>query len=452
MLKGVLIAGGGSSLGITLWVVAVKIIALVAGPAGVGLFSLLRQLQQVAATVAVLNGQPAIIQGIASRAPREQGIYWREVRRVIGYALAAVSLFLLLFAPQLSSMFSGALSVTMIRGLVPAVVLLVLLNVATALLNARRALGWIASAQGVSGLAGLALAWPAAQALRAGDPGAVLLCITAAALMGLMTAWVGVRAKDALPTPPVLAEEAEAARARSEYLRLTAALIISGGLVAAMPLAVRALLAAAQGIEAVGYFDASWTIGVTFTMLLITAVHAYYLPTLSAAKDRAERQALVERFFRFAGVAVVPALLVAQLGKAILVRLLYSQEFDATLPLLRWLLLGDYALVGGWMLGLPLLVYGHKRVYVTLQVAWSVAFLAGAVLASPGAAWMDRLGMVFVLAHGALFAATIVTVRVRLGVQLGRTVLTAWIPGALILGAAAWLTWNAAGGWLAGDI
>ena len=454
LLRGFLIAGGGSSLGIVLWLGVVKIIAIVAGPAGVGTFSLLRQLQQVASTGAQLNGQPAIIQGIASREGEAQGVYWREVRWILTLSLCVVALILLLAAPWISTGLSGALSAALIRGVVPAVAALVLLNVATALLNARRALGWIAVTQGASGLAALALAVPAARALRDGTPVpvAVLVCLTGAAVAGLIAAVVGIRATGGPPVVPTVHDRAAALEARGEFLRLTGTLLISGGLVAATPLLVRAMLARRHGLESVGHFDAAWTVGVTLVMLILTAIYAYYLPTLSQTKDDAERRVLVDRFFRVGCIALLPALAVAQVAKGLIVRVLYSGEFMPALPLLQWLLVGGYALAAGWMLGLPLLVYGRKRLYLRLQVAWCVLFLAGALAVTPSPAWADRLGVVFVASHVLLFVATAVVVSRSFGLDLRRALLRWWLPGAAFLVLLAWLTWGPAPGSVSGDI
>jgi O-antigen/teichoic acid export membrane protein len=52
------------------WVVAVQVLALTMGAAGVGLFCLLRQLLQNLTLIGSLNGQQALVQGIASRTAR----------------------------------------------------------------------------------------------------------------------------------------------------------------------------------------------------------------------------------------------------------------------------------------------------------------------------------------------------------------------------------------------
>lgn len=70
MKKGMVVStaktGIGQLLGLLLGAVSVKLLAVLAGPAGVGLFSVLRNLQQTLSSIASLGGQNAVVQGLSS--------------------------------------------------------------------------------------------------------------------------------------------------------------------------------------------------------------------------------------------------------------------------------------------------------------------------------------------------------------------------------------------------
>src|SRR5438128_1102782 len=82
------------------WVVAGKVLAVTLGASGVGLFGLLRQLLQNLTVLASFNGQSALVQGIASRATKEeQKRFAGSVLRIQILLAGAIAVLLLLAAP-----------------------------------------------------------------------------------------------------------------------------------------------------------------------------------------------------------------------------------------------------------------------------------------------------------------------------------------------------------------
>lgn len=67
ILKVFLKSGSGSAANVLLNVAALKILARMLGPSGIGLFSLLRQILQTALTAGTLSGQTALVQGASSQ-------------------------------------------------------------------------------------------------------------------------------------------------------------------------------------------------------------------------------------------------------------------------------------------------------------------------------------------------------------------------------------------------
>ncbi len=67
ILKAFFKTASGSAANVLLTVVALKIMAAILGPPGIGLLSLLRQTQQTALTAGTLSGQTALVQGGSSQ-------------------------------------------------------------------------------------------------------------------------------------------------------------------------------------------------------------------------------------------------------------------------------------------------------------------------------------------------------------------------------------------------
>ena len=57
----------GQFFGLFFGAIAIKLLAVITGPAGVGLYSVLRQLQQMLSSMASIGGQNAVVQGLSSQ-------------------------------------------------------------------------------------------------------------------------------------------------------------------------------------------------------------------------------------------------------------------------------------------------------------------------------------------------------------------------------------------------
>jgi len=66
LVKAVLKTGSGSGISLLLGVITMKVMAVVLGPSGVGLYSLLRQNMFSTISLGTLGGTVALIQGLAS--------------------------------------------------------------------------------------------------------------------------------------------------------------------------------------------------------------------------------------------------------------------------------------------------------------------------------------------------------------------------------------------------
>jgi PST family polysaccharide transporter len=97
---------------------------------------------------------------------------------------------------------------------------------------------------------------------------------------------------------------------------------------------VRSLVAREGGMSSAGIFDAAWTLSMTYVTLITTAFGTYYLPALSGLDNRAHRQELMQRMFRFVTVLIVPLILGVIVLKPLLLQILFSAEFLPAISLI----------------------------------------------------------------------------------------------------------------------
>ena len=129
-------AGTGQAAALFFGAISVKLLAITAGPAGIGLFSLIRQIQQTLTAVASLGGQNAVVQGMTSQ---KNNLARHEYRRasflsiVVWCLLVAVITFI--YANEIAFYLLHNQQVTIVHWLIVSVVLGAFLVFFRALLN-----------------------------------------------------------------------------------------------------------------------------------------------------------------------------------------------------------------------------------------------------------------------------------------------------------------------------
>src|SRR5689334_4100722 len=97
LAKSFIKTGTGTAGSIIFGTVAIKILAATLGPAGVGLFSLMRQILLTVLSIATLSGQTALVQGGASSSKETRLAYLGAVLRIyiVSATIASVAIFVL---------------------------------------------------------------------------------------------------------------------------------------------------------------------------------------------------------------------------------------------------------------------------------------------------------------------------------------------------------------------
>ncbi len=445
LLKAIFKTGSGSVASLGLGMIAVKIMAVILGPSGVGLFSLLRQTQQTALTVAVLNGQMAVVQGVASREGRARDEYLSTVLWIQVVIGATVSFVLLVFAPQITRWVisqTDPKTVEMIRWLSLTIILGVIHTYLTSLLNGYRAIGRVALVQ-VSNFGMMALlAFPAAWLMKAGYPIAFTWLLTAStftaaglsfwfALRSGWLAWLreGMRRNFSRP-------------AAQHFFYLAGTMLITGFIGAGVPLAVRALVAHQFGLHGAGIFDVAWTLSMAYVTLILTSFSTYYLPTLSQTVDPGARVDLIRRVLRLAMLLMVPLVVTVITLKPLVVKLLYSGEFLPALQIMRWMLIGDYFKVVSWVFSFTMIAYADMKTFFWTEVLWGGLTLGCALLVLQGLNSLQGIGVNFLALYVAYLAYTLFYVRRRHHLILDRPVVLQWLVGLVLVIGASVQTWN----------
>jgi O-antigen/teichoic acid export membrane protein len=435
--------GSGQAISLLCAAVAVKIMALTIGPAGVGLFSLLRQAQQTLGALATFGGQNAVVQGIASRSGIERDRFMISILwAFVAGSLALGALTIVLSVPlALVVIPADALAgPTLLRWIAFPVIAGALLVFVRGILNAHMLIGSVAWTNVVTAGSLIVLVYPAVVAYQAGHQVALVLLLGGSLTMGLLFAAFQARTSGCLiafaRTGPGIFDVTAIRNFLSVALPSLVALFAG----MASVLAVRALIAHWHGLPAAGLFDSAWSISTMYLAVFLTALHSYLLPALSANTAQEPSQDVLDRALRLAIIVSVPLIVALIVLKPLAVRVLYSGEFLPALELLRWTLFGDYLRVGGWVLATTLFARADMRAYLACELAWNATFIAVAFwLAREG---FEGAGPAYVAAYSVYLATLVFRTQHHHRYTVTARFLVTWIAGMGVVLLAVASTWN----------
>ena len=445
LLRAVFKTGTGSAASLVLGMIAMKIMAVVTGPGGVGLFSLLRQTQQTALSVANLSGQMAIVQGVASREGKARTEYLTTVMWILSVTGGLVGLAFLAFAPQIARWVTGHADpdiVVMMRWLSLTIVLGVVYSYLTGLLNGHRAIGRVALVQ-VANFGTMALlAYPFSLLMKAGHPLAFTWLLTASALVTALLALYFALQAGWLPWLFNAVPHSFNRASARHFLYLAGTMLISGFIGTLVPLTVRAITARQFGLAGVGVFEVAWTLSMAYVALILTSFSTYYLPTLSQTMDRVARADLIRRVSRLSTLLMVPLVVTVIALKPLVVRLLYSEEFVPSLEIIRWMLIGDYLKVTSWVFSFTMVAYADMKTFLWTEILWGGLTLCSAVVAIQGMNLLEGVGIGFMILYLTYLAYTLHYVRSRHQLTLDRPAVMRWLGGLGLVCLVSVQTWN----------
>jgi len=365
ILRSSSIIGGASAFNIVIGLLRTKAVAMLLGPAGIGLVGLLQNLIATAATASALglgtvgtrqiaeaNGQGDLVAVTTAR----RALFWGTL------VLAVVGS--LVFWLLREAIARHVLGDDTLAGAVGWLALGVGLTVASgsqsALLTGMRRIGDIARVQigssVLSTLLGLAaIGWWGAKGLLV----FVLVAPASSFLFGHLYAARLPRVHSA-PTP--LTQLMEQWRT---LIRLGSAFMVAGLMVTLGHLLVRTLVQRELGPAALGQFQAAWAISMTYIGFVLGAMGTDYYPRLTAViHDREAANRLVNEQTEVALLLAGPVLLAMLALAPWVIRLLYTAEFYEAANILRWQVLGDVLKIASWPLGFVMLAAGAGRTFM----------------------------------------------------------------------------------------
>ena len=442
ILRSTSIIGGAAALNIGIGLLRMKAVALLLGPAGVGLIGLATNVVALVSNVAGMGFGNVGTRQIAEAAGRDDPTAIATARRALFWGTLGLAvlggLALWTFRALVAKHLLGDPSQARLVGcLAPAVALTVATASQGALLTGLRRIGDLARVQVAGSVLATALGLAALWAWgQAGIVAYVIAAPLAAFVFGHLFVARLPKVRGSGGGLPALADQWRT------LARLGAAFMVAGLAGTAGQLLVRTLVQRELGPEALGQFQAAWALSMTYIGFVLGAMGTDYYPRLTAViADPAAVNRLVNQQTEVALLLATPVLLATLALAPWVVRLLYSAEFGEAASVLRWQVLGDFLKVASWPLGFILLASGAGRTFMVTEWLAVISFVLFTWLALP---WMGvtATGLAFLGMYMILLPMVYALARRRTGFTWDRAVawhlLLAFIAALGLAGVAEW--------------
>lgn len=367
------IIGSASVIGIVIGIIKVKVLAVLLGPAGIGLMGLYQNIMGMASTLAGCGmGNSGVRQLAASSG---EAATLAIVRRALWLAnlilgFAGMALLWLLREPVAHWVFGDIAHANEVGWLGLGVLLTLIAGSQMALLQGLRRIGDLARVSIISAILGAAAGILLVYWL--GEEGVLWFVLTVPAISILVAGYYAVR----LPRPQTVHDWQAINQQWQAMLKLGIPIMAAGLLTLATQLAARSIILRELGLDASGYFQAAWAISMTYVGFVLGAMGADYFPRLTAAiDDHQQARKLVNEQTEMALLLAGPVLLAMITLAPWIVHLLYAASFAPATDVLRWQVLGDILKVASWPMGFILLAMGRGGIFIGTELTWNVAFL-----------------------------------------------------------------------------
>lgn len=375
ILKYIGLFGGVQGLGILINLVRNKIVAVLLGPAGMGLATLFNtcinfvsQFTNLGLSFSAVRHLSEVVEGGNERAIAhyvEVVRLWGLVTAIVGMAVLAVA------GPWLSStMFSWGDHTLHFIALSPVVAMTAITGCETAILKGARQLRSLAAVQIWCVVAALIISVPLYWAFgMSGVVPVIFLC-------ALFTMVVTLRCSVKLFPYRIGGARRRLLGEGGRMVRLGVSFTLAGIMGSGAEMIIRSFLNLQGDLDAVGLYNAGYMLTVTYAGMVFSAMETDYFPRLSAANhDNKEVAHLANRQIEVSVLIMSPMLAALIVFLPLLMPLLFSGKF---LPVVEMAQVAVFAMYMKAM-ALPIeyitLAKGHSRAYFTIEMVYDVAIV-----------------------------------------------------------------------------
>jgi len=376
ILKSSALIGGSTAFNMLFAIVRTKAMAVLLGPAGVGLMGIYSSIADVVRSLAGLginsSGVRQIAEAVGSGDKERIACTVKTLRRVALASGTIGALLLVLFCKPVSLWTFGNYQHA------GAVALLALVAFFMDISEAQKAL-----VQGMRRIADLAwmnilgalygTVFSIAIIYKWKEQGVVpsLICVAA---MSIVTSWWYARK---VKVEAIRITWGKAFAEASELVKLGVVFMSTALATLGAAYLVRLIVLQNMGLQEAGLYQAAWGLAAMCISFILQAMGADFYPRLTAVAHKKEEcnrlvNEQLEVGFLMAGPAILGVLSLAPLA----IMLFYSAKFGGAVEILRWLCLGMFLRVLTWPMGFIILAKNERKIFFWSEILTNIGYVA----------------------------------------------------------------------------
>ena len=373
ILKSTALIGGSSFVSVVFGILRAKAIAILLGPAGMGLFGLYGALADIFQTVGGLGVQSSGVRQIAEASgvsdDMDRIAPTVTVVRRLSFLLALFgTVVLVVLSPFVSIItFGDSHAAAGISLLGVAVGLRIVAAGQGAVIQGRRRISDLARLAVLASFYSAVISVPLVYWLH--EDGVVPSLVGMAVVTALTSWWYSRKAGIRSVRIPALRFKQETVA----LLKLGLAFMLIGLLSFGSAYLIRLIVLDHSGLIAAGHYQAAWTLGGMYAGFILQAMGADFFPRLTAvAGTNSECNRLVNEQSEISILMAVPGVLGTLTLAPTVMAVFYSTAFLPAETMLRWICLGMVLRIISWPLGFIIMAKGAQ-----LTLLWTEAAAAG---------------------------------------------------------------------------
>lgn len=368
VLKSTSLIGGASLINILIGMVRTKFVAVLLGPAGVGLMGVYNSIVGIVSSVSGMgigaSGTRQIAEAYGAGEPDRIAKTVKTLRRVV-WGAGLLGLLIMVAGCKIFSRASfGSVDYAISIAVLGITVLLA--NVAggqSCILQGTRRIGDISRVSIIGALSGTMISIPCYYFWETNGivPGLILTSVAA-----LATSWWYARRVSLVPVDISWRESGGEAK---KLLQFGAPLMVSGLLSILSVYCIRILLVRQIGLDGVGIWQAGYGLSGILVNFVLSAMGTDYYPRLTSVSQNNQRvNEEVNAQTEIALLLAMPGLAATIIFSPLAIALFYSGKFDGAVDILRWSVYGVFGRVISWPLGFILLAKGMGKTYFLTEL------------------------------------------------------------------------------------
>jgi O-antigen/teichoic acid export membrane protein len=398
IFKATSLFGGVQVFNIVVTIIRSKFIAVLLGPAGMGIAGLLTSTTSLIGGLTNFGLGTSAVRDIASA--NETGNEYRiskvvsVFRKLVWITGTLGSVVTLILSPWLSNLTFGNNNYTIAFVWISITLLFSQLSSGQSVfLQGMRKLQYLAKANMLGSLSGLIVSVPVYYFWKIDG---IVPAIILTSFLSLIIAWF-FAAK--IKVPRIKLSGQDLILEGKSMLRMGFMLSLSGLIMTGVSYLVRIFISNTGGVEEVGLYNAGFTIISTYVGLVFTAMGTDFYPRLSAvAQDNNKSKLLINQQAEIAILILAPILNIFLVFISWFIILLYSTKFTSATGMIHWAALGMFFKAASWPVAFILLAKGASKLYFWNELIGNVYVLGFNILGY--IFWgLDGLGISFLAGY-----------------------------------------------------